>query len=145
MDDGDFLTFTVDGLLLALPVDRVEEVLRQHSLTPVPLSASCVAGLMNLRGQIVLAVDLRDRLGLDPLPDPSRMHVVIRGDSGLHSLLVDSIGDVISMAGYPRDRVPERVSSTLRSLATAVYRLPDRLLLALDADRLVDPAVLQGA
>jgi purine-binding chemotaxis protein CheW len=137
------LTFTVDGLLLGLPVARVEEVLRRQRLTRVPLASDAVGGLLNLRGQIVLAVDLRRRLGsADPAPVDEAMHVVVRAHEALHSLLVDGIGDVVDFGAQAPDRVPERVPPQLRDLATRVYRLPDRLVLMLDVDRLVDPAAL---
>lgn len=140
--DGLVLTFTCADVLLGVPVARVEEVLRHHGMTTVPLAPPAVAGLMNLRGQIVLAVDLRARMGL-PSRDPGTvpMHVVVRGEGALHSLLVDGIGEVVPIHA-DSERVPDRLASGIRRVATAVHKLPDRLIVALDLDALIDPAHL---
>lgn len=138
------LTFVVDQMWLGVTVARVEEVLRRHAMTPVPLAPPAVGGLLNLRGQIVLAVDLRNRLCLAPrAEDSSAMHVVVRSDDAVHSLLVDEIGEVLQL-DQPSERVPERVPASVRELATGVYKLPGRLLLALDVDRVLDPMALGG-
>lgn len=137
------LTFTAGPLVLSVPVGRVEEVLRQHPLTAVPLAGRAIGGLMNLRGQIVLAVDLRQRLQLparEPGADP--MHVVIRAHDGLHSLLVDAIGDVIDADGLRSERVPERIRPEVRALASNVFVLASHVVVALDVDRILDPVAL---
>ncbi|MEQ1501736.1 MAG: chemotaxis protein CheW [Myxococcota bacterium] len=137
------LTFQVGGMHLGIPVDRVEEVLRRHVMTRVPLATAAIGGLMNLRGQIVLAVDLRYRLELGPRDgDRPPMHVVVRSHDALHSLLVDEIGDVLDLGGRVQERVPERIRDGVRALATGVYKLPERVILALDVDRIADPAAL---
>lgn len=140
------LSFVVDGLVAAVGVGRVEEVLRHHPLTPVPLAGSAVAGLLNLRGQIVLAVDLRRRLVLADRSDGKPPnHVVVRTPDGLYSLLVDAIGDVVPVGHLRPERVPDRLRAEVRSLATAVYKLPDQLLVVFDVDRLVDTTALGPA
>ena len=132
------LTFVVDGLVLGLPVGRVEEVLRRQSLTRVPLASGAIGGLLNLRGQIVTTIDLRARLGL-PLraPDACHLNVVIRSSEGVFSLLVDSIGDVVSLDRAAFDLVPENVPAHFRDLIAGAYKLPDRLLFVLVVDRVV--------
>jgi purine-binding chemotaxis protein CheW len=140
------LSFWVGSMLVGVPVDQVEEVLRKHLLTPVPLAPAAVGGVMNLRGQIVLAVDLRILLrasGRARAQNP--MHVVVRGQESLNSLLVDEIGEVVAVAGHALGRIPDRLADDVREVSLGVYDLPGRLILVLDVERLVDPALLQRA
>lgn len=133
-----WVTFMVGGLHLALPVQLVEEVLRRHQVTRIPLAPHGVAGLMNLRGQLVLAIDLRARIGVFPRdPDREPMHVVVRVGGAAYGLLVDEIGDVLELDAEVHDVVPDRVRGDLRHLLTGVIRLPDELLLALDVQRVI--------
>lgn len=128
-------TFVVDGLLLGVDVRQVQEVFRNQEMTAVPLADRSVAGLLNLRGQIVTAVDLRTRLGLAPRPDGiDPMHVVIRTDDGAVSLLVDEIGDVIESGDDVLERPPETLVGEVRRMIQGVYKLAGHLLLVLDTD-----------
>jgi purine-binding chemotaxis protein CheW len=112
-------------------------------MTPVPLAPPMVRGLINLRGQIVTAIDLRRRLGLPPLPaDRLAMNVVIRtGDSAV-SLLVDEIGDVVEVSDASYEHTPENLRGVQRELIRDVYKLDGRLLLTLDTEKIMHiPAV----
>lgn len=131
-------TFLVDGLLFGIDVTRVQEVIRHQAMTPVPLAPPVVQGLINLRGQIVTAIDLRRRLGLSPRPAGDLpMNVVARHDEGVVSLLVDEIGDVVEVCEDAFERVPETLPSAMRELFQGVYKLSPRLLLVLDPERAV--------
>jgi purine-binding chemotaxis protein CheW len=131
-----FCTFRVDGEMFGTPVARVQEVIRQQEMTPVPLAPDVVAGMMNLRGQIVCAIDLRRRLQLpDRAADQTPMSVVVRTNQGTVSLLVDEIGDVIEVTDEARERAPETLQGVAREVIEGVYKLPDRLLLAIDVNR----------
>ncbi len=133
------LLFSVDGLSLGIPVERVEEVLRRHPTTRVPLAPTWVGGLVNLRGSIVLAVDLRDRLVRPPAaPDAQPMHIVVRTPSGPCSLLCDRIDDVHTVDPSRRAPVPERLNPQIQALSRGVFPFPDRLVLELDVDRLIE-------
>lgn len=133
------LLFVVDNLSLALPVDRIEEVLRPHPTTRVPLAPSWVGGLVNLRGSIVMAIDLRDRLLRPPsTSDAHPMHIVVRSANDTFSLLVDRIDDVHLLERRQRAAVPERLNAAMRAYTVGVYQLPDRLVLELDVDRLIE-------
>lgn len=133
------LLFSVDGLSLAVPVDRVEEVLRRHPSTAVPLAPPWVGGLVNLRGALVLAVDLRVRLGRPPAAEPVvPMHIVVRTAAGPFSLLCDRIDDVHEVESARRTPVPERLNAEVQALARGVHPFPDRLVLELDVDRLTE-------
>lgn len=131
-------TFTLDGHIYGVDVDRVQEVLRSQPRTRVPLAPAAVAGLVNLRGQVLTAIDLRERLGL-----PEReagvepMVVVIRVAGEPIGLLVDSIGDVVDVEAKDFEPPPDTLLDAGRDLVLGVYKLPGRLLLALDPDRAV--------
>ena len=100
-----------------------------------------IEGLINLRGQIVTAIDMRRRLGLPPRAgDKSPMNMVVRTTDGAVSLLVDEIGDVLDMDAATYERTPENLDPAARELIRGVYKLKDRLLLVLDAERTVDLA-----
>jgi purine-binding chemotaxis protein CheW len=131
-----FCTFYLDGLYLGVDVQKVQEVIRYQEMTRVPLASSMVNGLINLRGQIVTAIDLRRRLGLPERPvDKLPMNVVVRTDDGVVSLLVDQIGDVQEVDSDTFERTPETLQGEARKLIQGVYKLSDRLLLVLDTER----------
>lgn len=141
--DGQFCTFFVRGLFLGLEVTCIQEVIRYQPLTVVPLTPPVIAGLMNLRGQIVTAIDLRHRLGLPPREAGERpLNVVVRTPDGVVSLLVDEIGDVIEVDGDTFERPPETLTDDARELIRGAYKLKDRLLLVLDAARTIDAETL---
>ena len=130
-----FATFYLDGLFFGVEVLKVQEVIRYQEMTRVPLAPAVVHGLINLRGQIVTAIDLRRRLRLRERPaDQLPMNVVVRTDDGALSLLVDEIGDVLEIADDQMERAPETVDERARELLHGVYKLDGRLLLILDTE-----------
>ena len=138
--ERQFCTFYVRGLFLGLEVTCIQEVIRYQPLTIVPLTPSVIGGLMNLRGQIVTAIDLRYRLGLPPRDATERpINVVVRTTDGAVSLLVDEIGDVIEVDEDTFERPPETLGEDARALIRGAYKLKGSLLLVLDAARTVDP------
>lgn len=133
-----FCTFFLDQLFFGVEVQRVQEVIRYQEMTRVPLASAVVSGLINLRGQIVTAIDLRRRLELDERPaDRPPMNVVIRTDDGAVSLLVDEIGDMREVDEDAFERPPETVKGIARDLICGAYKLKDRLLLVLDMEKTV--------
>jgi purine-binding chemotaxis protein CheW len=137
MAEQQFCTFYLDGLLFGIEVEKVQEVIRHQSMTRVPLSPKLIGGLINLRGQIVTAIDLRLRLGLpERKPDELPMNVVARSEDGAVSLLVDEIGDVLEVQEQQFEDVPQTMRQG-RDLIRGVYKLPDRLLLVLDTTHAV--------
>jgi purine-binding chemotaxis protein CheW len=131
-------TLIVGGVQFGVDVLRVQEVIRKQPMTRVPRSHDVVGGLINLRGQIVTAVDLRRRLGLPPADHKDLMNVVVRTDDGAVSFLVDEIGDVVEPTTLGREKPPETLPEEYRDVITTVYKLDDSLLLQLDVDRLVE-------
>jgi purine-binding chemotaxis protein CheW len=140
MADGhQYCTFYVNGHYFGLDVLKVQEIIRYQEMTHVPLAPSAVRGLINLRGQIVTAIDLRRRLELDDRPaDQLPLNVVVQTDDGAVSLLVDEIGDVLEVQENLFERAPETLRGTARELIRGTYKLPDRLLLILDTERTVN-------
>jgi purine-binding chemotaxis protein CheW len=134
--DRQFCTFKVEDLFFGVEVARVQEVVREQHLTRVPLAPREVRGLINLRGQLVTAIDLRRRLGLaDASADQRSMNVLLQGADGAVSLVVDAIEDVLELDHNLIERAPETVQSHARDLIRGAVQLKDRLLLILDADR----------
>ncbi len=131
-----FCTFYLDGLLFGVELKGVQEVIRSLDVTQVPLAPSVVSGLINLRGQIVTAVNLRRRLEMEPRSSTQEsMNVVVRSEDGAVSLLVDEIGDVVEVEESSFERPPETLHGTVRTMITGVHKLKDRLLLVLDTEK----------
>jgi len=128
-------TFTVDGRFLGIDVTRVREVLRPQALTRVPLAPSQIAGLVNLRGEIVTALDLRVALGRRQRgPGERPMNVVVTTEHGPLSMLVDTVSDVLEIDEGAFERPPSTLRGPARDLIRGAYKLDGRLLLGLDLD-----------
>jgi purine-binding chemotaxis protein CheW len=129
-----FCTFYVGDLFLGINVQQVQEVIRYQEMTRVPLAPAAIQGLINLRGQIVTAIDMRCWLGF-----PARqatdlpMNVIVRDGNSAVSLLVDRIGDVIEVDEELFELPPTTVRSSVRGLINGTYKLPEKLLMVLDA------------
>jgi purine-binding chemotaxis protein CheW len=133
-----FCTFRLAHLTFGIEVDRVQEVIKTQPMTGVPLAHDVVRGLINLRGQIVTALDLRRRLDLEPRPDDEQpMNIVVRTAAGELSLLVDAIGDVVDVDESTFEGPPETLDGVARELIVGAYKLEDKLLLVLDTERAV--------
>jgi len=133
-----FCTFSLQDQFFGVPVQKVQEVIRYQQMTRVPLVPAVIRGLINLRGQIVMAVDLRRRFGMAERPDSELpMNVVVRTEDGAVSFLVDEIGDVLEADEQDFERPPETLKGPARDLVRGVYKLQDRLMLVLDTERAV--------
>jgi purine-binding chemotaxis protein CheW len=136
-----FCTFYLKDQFFGVPVEQVQEVIRYQEMTGVPLVPQVIRGLINLRGQIVMAVDLRRRFEMEERPSSQApMNVVVRTDDGAVSFLVDEIGDVLEAEEGTFEPPPATLQGHGRELVRGVYKLPDRLLLELDIARAVTPA-----
>jgi purine-binding chemotaxis protein CheW len=136
-------TFYLEKQMYGVDVQSVQEVIRYQDMTDVPLAPDSVVGLINLRGQIVTAIDLRKRLGLKPRPEGQLpMNVVIQSNDEAISLLVDQIGDVQEFDSADFEMPPETVQGVSRSMIKGAYKMRERLLLILDTERAlaVNPA-----
>ena len=133
-----YCTFYLGEQCFGLDVLKVQEIVRSQPLTRVPLAHPMVRGLINLRGQIVTAIDLRERLDLPEREDACEpVNVVVQTDDGAVSLLVDEIGDVLEVTEQQFERPPETLQGSARDLIQGAYKLPDRLLVILDPDCIV--------
>lgn len=133
---SQFCTFYLEKLLFGVELKGVQEVIRALEMTRVPLAPKVVSGLINLRGQIVTAVDLRRRLELPPAPAGFHpMNVVVRAEDGAVSLLVDEIGDVVEVKESSFEAPPETLRGSLRTVILGVYKLNDRLMHVLDIEK----------
>jgi purine-binding chemotaxis protein CheW len=122
-------------------VQQVQEVIRYQEMTRVPLVPRVIRGLINLRGQIVVAIDLRRRLNAPERPeDQLPMNVVVHTADGALSLLVDEIGDVLEVQEETFERPPETLQGIARELVLGVHKLPVGLLLILDTEKAVNVA-----
>jgi purine-binding chemotaxis protein CheW len=134
-----YCTFWVDGLMFGLAVEHVQEVLRYQQMTGIPRAPEAVLGLINLRGQIVTALDLRCRLGLPPREDGVLpMNVIVRTRGEVVSLLVDDIGDVIDTDDVELQPPPTNLPASVHDVVSGVLPLAEAILLVVDADRAVD-------
>jgi purine-binding chemotaxis protein CheW len=131
-----FCTFFVDNLFLGIDVQQVQEVIRYQEMTRIPLAPTAIRGLINLRGQIVTAIDLRCWMELPPRPPTELpMNVVVRDGENAISLLVDRIGDVLEVDDELFEPPPATVRANVRGMIRGAYKQPDRLLLVLDTAR----------
>lgn len=137
-ESKQFATFFLGGMFFGVEVLKVQEVIRYQEMTRVPIAPAMIQGLINLRGQIVTAIDLRRRLELPPRPPGELpLNVVVRSEDGAVSLLVDEIGDVIEIEDGAYEPTPETLKGVARELIRGVYKLKERLLLILDTERAI--------
>jgi purine-binding chemotaxis protein CheW len=134
-----FVTVVTGGQLFGLRLERVRDVFVPRGLSPVPLAPPEIAGLLNLRGRIVTAIDLRRRLGLPPRSDggtPVAVGIEERGE--LYGLMVDRVGDVLRLRPSTYDANPVNLDQRWAKLCAGVYRLDHGLMVVLDVDKILD-------
>lgn len=136
----DFVTVRLAGQFLGIPVLAVHDVLNAQNITRIPLSPPWVAGVLNLRGRIVTAIDLRERMGLPKREDEKKstaMSVVVEHKGEPYSLLIDSVGEVLSLEMSEFERNPVTLDQRWREISMGIFRLESELLVVLDVDRLL--------
>jgi purine-binding chemotaxis protein CheW len=138
-DRRQFCSLTVDRLLLGIGVGEIQEVIRDATITPVPLADPAILGLINLRGQIVTAIDLRRRLGTGESDADGRATIMVLGTAEEPlALVVDSVGDVIEVDGSTFEEPPKTLRGDARRMITGAYKLERSLLLILDLEAVLD-------
>jgi len=135
----EYVTFTAAGQLFGLPIERVQDVFKPSHMTRVPLAGPEIAGMLNLRGRIVTAIHLCNRLGL-PSPADAAQAMAIGIETGAESfgLLVDAVGEVLKLPDREREAIPINLDRKLQRVAAGVFRLDGQLLVVLDVDRVLD-------
>ena len=138
-EQSEFLTVLIDDQTFGIPALKIQDVLGAQKVTRIPLSSPEISGLLNLRGRIVTAINLRRRLGVEPLPeDKSPMSVVVEHKGELYSLVVDSVGEVLSLEEKDFEKTPVTLQEEWREISSGVYRLKESLLIVLDVAALLD-------
>jgi len=141
---SDYVTMIVGGQLFGIPVLEVHDVFVPSKLAHVPMAPPEVAGVLNLRGRIVTAIDLRQRLGFEPREtDAQVMAVVIEYQGEPYSLLVDEVGEVLSLEANCFERNPSNLDAKLRDVSNGIFRLEDRLMVVIQLDKII--LLLNGA
>lgn len=136
---SQYVTFRVERILFGVEVEKVQEIIRSQPMTPVPLAPAIVRGLVNLRGQIITAIDMRSLLRLPPQETGAApMNVVIRVNGEVVSLLVDAIGDVIDVDPGAFESTPETVATHIAQITQGVFKLERQLMLILDISSYID-------
>lgn len=130
-------TFTIGDTLLALSAATVTEFGRIGELTPVPLSAPSIAGLVNLRGQIVTVLDIRRHFNLDPRGADEPLGIFFRHEEALCCLLVDAVDDIVEIDDDDLEPPPGNVASSVREVLVGVCKQPGRLLMIVDPHRAI--------
>jgi len=145
-NQSQYCTFHVDNLYLGIEVQKVQEVIRYQAMTKIPLAPPAIQGLINLRGQIVTAIDLRHCLGLPPRqPGLQPMNVVVRDGENAISLLVDRIGDVVEVEESAFEPPPATARPKVRELIRGTYKQAEQLLLVLDTERAISECCAMAA
>ncbi len=135
----EYLTVIIAGQIFGIPVLQVQDVLGEQRMTKIPLAPNAVAGSLNLRGRIVTAIDVRTCLGLGPKQkdDSHPMSVVVENKDELYSLMIDRVGDVLSLPAKDFESTPATLDPAWRAVSLGIYRLKGQLLVVLDIPKLL--------
>lgn len=140
LNTRDYLTVIIGDQIFGIPILQVQDVLGEQKVTKVPLAPRAIAGSLNLRGRIVTAIDVRACLGMPPLDKSGmqEMSVVVENNGELYSLMIDKVGDVMSLSQRDYEKSPATLDPQWRGVCNGIYRLKDRLLVVLDVPRLLE-------
>ncbi len=137
--EADFVTVVIANQHFGIPVLQVHDVFVPHNITAVPLAPREVAGVLNLRGRIVTAIDVRRRLGLPPYEgEKPQMAVVVEHAGESYSLMIDSVGEVLSLSPEQYERNPANLDPRWREVSGGIYRLKGQLLVVLEVSKVLD-------
>ena len=135
----DYVTFVIKDQMFGIPVLGVQDILSPDKIASIPLAPPEVKGSINLRGRIVTVIDVRVRLGLAKREsDAESMGVTVERNNELYTLLVDKVGDVVSMSNDLYESNPGTLDPVWREFALGIYRLEGRLMVVLDVERLLE-------
>ncbi|MBM3530532.1 MAG: chemotaxis protein CheW [Alphaproteobacteria bacterium] len=138
-ESTEYVTVTVGDQLFGLPIGRVQDVFVPERLTHVPLAPPEVAGMLNLRGRVVTAIDMRCRLDFgrrDASQPMLAIGIEFKGES--YGLLIDTVGEVLKLPDSARESKPANLDPRLARVASSIYRLENQLMVVLDVDRVLD-------
>jgi len=128
-----YVTMRLDKQLIGIPVDVVRDVLLRQAVTPIPLAAKEVAGSLNLRGRIVTVIDVRRRLNLpERVNNGEGMFVVVEHKNELYSLMVDSVGEVLTVSTAETEKTPANLNGAWKDVSMGIHKLSNELLVIID-------------
>ena len=134
-----YCTFRVGDFFMGVHVQEVQEVIKYHEVTPVNLANDAIAGLINIRGQIVPAIDLKKRLHLGEITnDKNIMNIVINSNEGPISLMINSVGNVLELINDDFEKPPNNFNPDMLELINGVYKLKDELLIIINTDKIIN-------
>lgn len=135
----EFLTVYIESQMFGVPVLQIQDVLGEQDVTKIPLAPPEIEGALNLRGRIVTAINVRKRLGLPSVDRKNkRMSVVVEYENELYSLLIDKVGDVLSIENKFYESNPATLDARWREISQGIYRLDGQLLVVLDVPKLLN-------
>lgn len=138
-DTSQLCGFKIMDGQYAIPVLEVQEVVKPQKVTPVPLGPSYVDGLINLRGQIVTAINLRNLFGLPTSEDSEEyMNIIVRWEDSLYALVVDEIMDVMDIENSTFEETPDTIEEGLKKYIRGVFKMEENLLTLLSLERILD-------
>lgn len=135
----EFVTIRIAGQLFGLPIGRVQDVFMPVSMTEVPLSMGEIAGVLNLRGRIVTAINMRTRLNLPPIDKdmpPMAVGIEYKGES--YGLIIDEIGEVLRLPISNIEKNPANLDPRWATISAGVQKLDGELMVILNVDRVLD-------
>lgn len=139
LGSSDYLTVTIAGQLFGIPVLQVQDVLSVQALTKIPLAPPEVAGSLNLRGRIVTAINVRKRLQLEGGEGSiGQTSVVVEHGDELYSLIIDSVGDVLTLKKTDYEENPATLDAKLKDISVGIYRVDEKLLMVVDVPKLLE-------
>jgi purine-binding chemotaxis protein CheW len=141
MSELEFVTFRIGGQIFGASVAEIHDVFRPANMTPVPLSSGEIAGVLNLRGRIVTAINARTQLGLSAREGGrgSELAIGVERNGESFGLIIDEIGEVVRLDEGTMEDNPVNLDPVWRSVSKGVYRLKDTLLVIMDIDRMLAP------
>ena len=133
-----YVTIYISDQLFGLPINRVHDVFVPESVTRVPMASAEIAGVLNLRGRIVTAIDMRKRLGLTPLENTGNLMAIgIEFKEESYGLIIDSVGEVLDLSETSKEAVPSNLDQRWAEIAAGVHRLENNLMVILDVDQVL--------
>ncbi len=137
--ENQYVTFFIDKQMFCIPVMLVRDIFQADKITHIPQAPKVIYGAINLRGHIITAIDLRERLKIPATRDvKDPMNIAVEVDGETYSIVVDSVGEVLTLAENDFEKNPATLDEKWKEVSSAVYKLDKRLLIVLDMDRVLD-------
>ena len=127
--------------IYGIPILRVQEIVMPHQLTPIPLAQKYIDGLINLRGQIVLSLNMREIMGIEEEYPSKYMNVIIKGKDSIYSLKIDEIVDIIDVDDNCFEKTPKIINDKIGNFIKGIYKLKEKIVILLDLDKVLKISV----